>query len=279
MCLILLAYDVHPEYRLILAANRDEFYDRPTLPMAFWEDHPEILAGRDLKGGGTWLGMSRSGRFAAITNYREPGGPKPDAPSRGFLVSAFLSENTPSKTYLESVSAVGQTYSGFNLIVGNASGLYYYSNRQPGIHRLQPGWYGLSNHLLNTPWPKVEKGLALLKSTILDADSVDMEPIFHLLKNREVPPDERLPNTGVGMEWERILSPIFIQSPGYGTRSSSVMLIGRNGMAQVAEQTFKAGFDQGQHPPPHVFQFLPGALLLTSVPGAQRRRQWRELKY
>ncbi len=246
MCLILLACDVHPEYRLILAANRDEFHDRPTRPMAFWEDHPDILAGRDLKGGGTWLGITRSGRFAAITNYREPGGPKPDAPSRGHLVSDFLSGNSPSQAYLEAVSAVGQTYSGFNLIVGDASGLFYHSNRRPGIHRLEPGWYGLSNHLLNTPWPKVEKGIALLKKAILDADSVNMDPIFQLLKNREVPPDDRLPDTGVGMEWERILSPMYIQSPGYGTRSSSVILIDRNGRAQVAEQTFEAGYCIGQ---------------------------------
>jgi uncharacterized protein with NRDE domain len=249
MCLILLAYDVHPEYRLILAANRDEFYDRPTLPMAFWEDHPDILAGRDLKGGGTWLGMSRSGRFSAITNYREPGGPKPDAPSRGHLVSAFLSGNSPAKTYLEAVSAAGQTYSGFNLIVGDASGLFYYSNRGPGIRRLEPGWYGLSNHLLGTPWPKVEKGIAMLKEALMDSDSVNMDSIFHLLKNREVPPDDRLPDTGVGMEWERMLSPMFIQSPGYGTRSSSVMLIGRNGNVQVAEQTFETGYCIG---PPRV---------------------------
>ena len=256
--MILLAYDVHPEYRLILAANRDEFYDRPTLPMAFWEDHPDILAGRDLKGGGTWLGMTCSGRFSAITNYRESGGPNPDAPSRGYLVSAFLSENSPSQVYLEAVSAIGQTYSGFNLIVGDAFGLFYYSNREPGIHRLDPGWYGLSNHHLNTPWPKVEKGIALLKSAILNSDPVNMDPIFRLLKNREVPPDDRLPDTGVGKEWERILSPMFIQSPGYGTRSSSVMLIGRNGRAQVAEQTFEAGFDQGQHPAQlRSFQFLP----------------------
>lgn len=241
MCLILLAYDVHPEYRLILAANRDEFYDRPTLPMAFWKDHPDILAGRDLKGGGTWLGMSRSGRFSAITNYREPGGPKPDAPSRGHLVSAFLSGNSPAKTYLEAVSAAGQTYSGFNLIVGDGSGLFYYSNRGSGIRRLEPGWYGLSNHLLSTPWPKVEKGIAMLKEALMDSDSVNMDSIFHLLQNREVPPDDRLPDTGVGVEWERMLSPMFIQSPGYGTRSSSVMLMDRNGRARVAEQTFEAG--------------------------------------
>jgi len=257
MCLILLAYNVHPEYCIILAANRDEFYVRPTLPMAFWEDHPDILAGRDLKGGGTWLGITRSGRFSAITNYREPGGPNPDAPSRGFLVGAFLSGNIPSQTYLEMVSSVGQTYSGFNLIVGDASGLFYHSNRKPGIHRLLPGWYGLSNHLLNTPWPKVEKGIALLKSAVSDCDPVNMDPIFHLLNNCEVPPDDSLPNTGVGMEWERMLSPMFIQSPGYGTRSSSVMLIGRNGMAQVAEQTFSAESELGQHPAMlRSFQFL-----------------------
>ncbi|MBI5592123.1 MAG: NRDE family protein [Deltaproteobacteria bacterium] len=257
MCLILLAYGVHPEYRLILAANRDEFYERPTLPMAFWEDHPDILAGRDLKGGGTWLGMSRSGKFSAITNYRESGGPKPGAPSRGHLVSDFLSGNSSARTYLEAVSAVGQIYSGFNLIVGDASGLFYHSNRGPGIRRLQPGWYGLSNHLLNTPWPKVEKGIALLKAAVLDSDPVNMEPIFQLLKNREMPPDGRLPDTGVGMEWERILSPMFIQSLGYGTRSSSVMLIDRNGRTQVAEQTFEAGFDRGQHPALlRCFQFM-----------------------
>jgi uncharacterized protein with NRDE domain len=241
MCLILLAYDVHPEYHLILAANRDEFYDRPTRAMAFWEEYPDILAGRDLKGGGTWLGMTRSGRFSAITNYREPGGPKPDAPSRGHLVSAFLSGNSPSQAYIEAISAVDQSYSGFNLIVGDASGLFYYSNRDPGIHRLQPGWYGLSNHLLNTPWPKVEKGIALLKAAVLDVDPVTMDRVFQLLKNRDMPPDERLPDTGVGIEWERILSPMFIQSPGYGTRSSTVVLIERNGKARVAEQTFEAG--------------------------------------
>ncbi len=241
MCLILLAYDVHPQFRLILAANRDEFYDRPTLPMAFWEDHPDILAGRDLKGGGTWLGITRSGRLAAITNYREPGGPKPDAPSRGRLVSGFLSGNSSPKAYLDAVSLTSQTYSGFNLIVGNASGLFYHSNRKPGIHRLDPGWYGLSNHLLNSPWPKVEKGIALLKSAVSDSDSVKMPAIFQLLKNRDFPPDDRLPDTGVGIEWERILSPMFIQSHGYGTRSSTVIFVGRNGTVQVAEQPFEKG--------------------------------------
>jgi len=188
--------------------------------------------------------MTRSGKFSAITNYREPGGPKPDAPSRGFLVSAFLSGNSPAQAYLEAVSAVGQTYSGFNLIVGDATGLFYHSNREPGIRKLDPGWYGLSNHLLNTPWPKVKKGIALLKSAVSDSDHVNIDPIFQLLKNREFPPDDNLPNTGVGIEWERILSPMFIQNPGYGTRSSSVMLIGRNRIVQIAEQTFEVGIDQ-----------------------------------
>lgn len=241
MCLILMAYDVHPEYRLILAANRDEFYDRPTLPMAFWQDHPDILAGRDLTGGGTWLGMARSGRFSALTNYREPGGPRPGAPSRGGLVSGFLSGKSPSPAYLEAVSRAGQTYSGFNLIVADAAGLFYYSNRGAGIQPLAAGWYGLSNHLLNTPWPKVEKGIALMKAAVPASDPVNMDAVFQLLKNRELPPDDRLPDTGVGLEWERVLSPIFIRSPGYGTRSSTVVLIGRNGRAQLAEQTHDPG--------------------------------------
>jgi uncharacterized protein with NRDE domain len=248
MCLILLAYDVHPKYCLILAANRDEFYDRPTLPMAFWEDHPDILAGRDLEGGGTWLGLSRSGKFSAVTNYREPGGSKPGAPSRGHLVSSFLTGNVPCQAYLEAVSAHDQTYSGFNLIVGDASGLYYYSNRGHRILRIEPGWYGLSNHRLNTPWPKVEKGIALLKAAVSGSGTLEIDPIFRLLKNREIPLDDRLPDTGVGMAWERILSPVFIQSPGYGTRSSSVVLVGRNKTVQAAEQTFESGVDSGKDP-------------------------------
>jgi uncharacterized protein with NRDE domain len=249
MCLILLAYDIHPDYRLILAANRDEFYNRPTMPMAFWEDHPDILAGKDLKGGGTWLGITRSGKFSAITNYREPGGPKPDAPSRGYLVSDFLSGNSSSQAYVESVSAVGHTYSGFNLIVGDASGVFYHSNRKPGIQRISPGWHGLSNHLLDSPWPKVVKGIALLKSAVSDSDAVKMAPIFQLLKNREVPQDNSLPKTGVGVEWERKLSPMFIQSPGYGTRSSTVVLIGRNGKVLISELTHITGSGQAQRSP------------------------------
>jgi uncharacterized protein with NRDE domain len=248
MCLILLAYDVHPKYRLILAANRDEFYDRPTLPMDFWQEHPDILGGRDLRAGGTWLGVTRSGRIAAITNYREPGGARPEAPSRGGLISSFLSGFSSAGAYLEAVSDMGQAYSGFNLLVGDASGLWYFSNRGSGVQRLLPGWYGLSNHLLNTPWPKVENGIALLKAAVQDSDPVDMASIFQLLKNRDVPPDEKLPDTGFGREWERILSPLFIRSPLYGTRSSTVVLIMRNGRATVAEFTHMPGVEPGQHP-------------------------------
>lgn len=261
MCLILLAYKVHPEYHLILAANRDEFYDRPTLPMAFWEDHPDILAGRDLKGGGTWLGITRSGRLSAITNYREPGGPMADVPSRGHLVGGFLSGRSPSSAYLEAVSAIGQTYSGFNLIVGDVSGLFYYSNRGHGIHRLEPGWYGLSNHLLNTPWPKVKKGIDLLKSVVSGSAAVDMGIILQLLKNCEVPSDDRLPNTGVSLAWERILSPMFIQSTGYGTRSSSVILINRDGRVWITEQSFHA--EAGPEQRPALSRFFQFRLLPT----------------
>jgi len=243
MCLILLAYNVHPEYRLIVAANRDEFYDRPTAPMDFWEDYPDVLAGRDLQGGGTWLGITRSGRFAALTNYREPVAPTPDVPSRGHLVGGFLTGNVPSAAYLEKVSAAGSSYSGYNLIVGDASSLYYHSNRGAGARMLAPGWYGLSNHLLNTPWPKVEKGMARLKAAVSADGPVDMDGLFQLLTDGEAAPDDRLPHTGVSLEWERILSPLFIQSPGYGTRSSTVVLIDRQGGVRIGERTFASGSD------------------------------------
>lgn len=248
MCLILMAYDVHPEYRLILAANRDEFYERPTRPMGFWEEDPDLLAGRDLRSGGTWMGITASGRLAAVTNYREPAGPGPDAPSRGHLVSDFLSGTCSARSYLESVSVVGSAYSGFNLIAGDASGLHYCSNRADGVCRLDPGWYGLSNHLLNTPWPKVEKGIAMLKDAVPQNIPATVGPIFQMLKNRETPNDDRLPDTGVGLSLERVLSPLFIRSPGYGTRSSTVLLIDRSGKVTISEHTFSAGSDPGPEP-------------------------------
>jgi uncharacterized protein with NRDE domain len=237
MCLIVFAYNVHPSYRLILAANRDEFYDRPSSPADFWEDAPHVLAGRDLKEGGTWLGITREGKFAAITNYRDPASWKNNAPSRGKLVSRYISENQNANNYLENISRQTDKYNGFNLIMGEGRDLFVFSNRG-GKQKLKPGIYGLSNHLLNTPWPKVSRGKKLLKAALDKKGNELEEALFDLLADRHIPPDKKLPATGIGLEWERVLSSIFITSPVYGTRSSTILLIGKNNRVKFVEKVF-----------------------------------------
>ena len=237
MCLILFAYNVHPSYRLVLAANRDEFYERPSSSANFWEDAPRVLAGRDLKGGGTWLGVTKKGRFAAITNYRDPASWKNDAPSRGGLVSAYLCGHQSIGNYLDKISRQAQLYNGYNLILGDRCELFAYSNRGEK-QKLKSGIYGLSNHLLNTPWPKVSRGKKLLMAA-LDKKGAELEEaLFDLLTDRKIPADDKLPDTGVGLEWERILSTIFIESPVYGTRSSTILLIGKNGRVKFVEKIY-----------------------------------------
>jgi uncharacterized protein with NRDE domain len=238
MCLILLSYDIHPVYRMVLAANRDEYYDRPTAPLAFPDDSPEILAGRDLKHNGMWLGVTRIGRIAAITNYRDPGLNILNAPSRGFLVRDFLAGDSSPKDYLEHVQSNKDQYNGYNLLVGDRSELFYYSNRGNRIQKLAPGMYGLSNHLLDTPWPKIAKGKSGLENLLNGKGHINPEDIFKLLKDGSYPPDRMLPNTGVGLEWERILSSLFITSEFYGTRSSSIIFIERGGEITFMERTF-----------------------------------------
>ncbi|WP_442598444.1 NRDE family protein [Neobacillus sp. D3-1R] len=223
MCLILFAYRVHPTYQLIVAANRDEFFERPTAPVHYWEDHPHILAGRDLKQMGTWMGITTSGHFAALTNYRDPKEKTEGKRSRGELVANFLKEMGDPHDYMKKVADTRQSYPGFNLIVGDQNALYYYSNIENNIQPLKPGIYGVSNHLLNTEWPKVKRGKEGLKSTIETGGDM-VEPLFTLLQHADPAQDELLPQTGVSIEWERILSPIFIDSEGYGTRSSTVLL-------------------------------------------------------
>ncbi len=235
MCLILFAYEVDRDYRLILGANRDEFYERPTAPLAWWEDAPSTLAGRDLRGGGTWMGITKTGRWAGITNFRDPAGLKPNAPSRGALVTDFLCGRESPESYLERLHQRADLYNGFNLIVGDHTGLFYYSNYQHLIHRLPPGVYGLSNRFINSPWPKVERGKTGLTALIKEGRPDDAS-IFTLLSDQWHPPDHLLPDTGVGMEWERILSPLFIKSEGYGTRSSSVILMDKSGRIQFSER-------------------------------------------
>lgn len=238
MCLILLSYKLHPDYRLILAANRDEFYARPTAPLDYWADHPGVLAGRDLKGNGTWLGVTRSGRIAAITNYRDPATHLQNAPSRGILIRDYLAGNSSPQRYLEEVSKIGRRYNGFNLFVGDASGLFYYSNRATPVHKLKPGLYGISNHLLDTAWPKIKKGKIRLQGQLNGQEKIDFEKIFEILSDSSLPPDDELPDTGVGLHWERILSPLFIISSDYGTRSSSIVLIDKSCQITICERTF-----------------------------------------
>lgn len=237
MCLIAFAYNVHPSYRLILAANRDEFYERPSSPVDFWKDHPQVLAGRDLKNKGTWLGINKNGKFAAITNYRDPSSLKSDAPSRGKLVSRYISGNQDAEKYLKKIFGKADKYNGFNLLLGEANDIFVFSSRGEK-QKLKPGIYGLSNHLLNSPWPKVTKSRKMLKAA-LDKKGADLEEaLFAMLADRYVPPDKKLPTTGIGLEWERLLSSIFIESAIYGTRSSTILLVGKNRRIRFVEKVF-----------------------------------------
>jgi uncharacterized protein with NRDE domain len=237
MCLILFALHAHPEYRLVVAANRDEFYARPTDPAAFWEDAPDVLAGRDRQAGGTWIGITRSGRFAAITNYRDPGKILPHAPSRGDLVADFLRGTGEPEAYLKALQSRASAYNGFNLLIGRGDDLWYYSNVEDQIRKLVPGVYGLSNHLLDTPWPKVVRGKESLRR-ILAEGSVVPGQVLTELKHTVIAADKDLPDTGVGLEWERLLSPMFIATEGYGTRSSTVVLVRPDGKVHFSERTY-----------------------------------------
>jgi uncharacterized protein with NRDE domain len=238
MCLILAALDAHPDYALVVAANRDEFYDRPTAPAAFWSEHPRILGGRDLRAGGTWLGVDGSGRFAAVTNYRQ-GEREPPAPrSRGLLVSDYLSSDVDAGGYVARVEREGAEYNGFNLLAGGAGELHWLSNREGRRRRLGPGIYGLSNHLLDTPWPKVTAGKSALTALLGGREADLVSRLFDLLSDKTQVPDDALPRTGIGLAWERLLSSAFIASAEYGTRSSTVVLIGSDGAVTFAERSF-----------------------------------------
>ncbi len=240
MCLILFAFQTHPVYKLIVAANRDEFYQRPTAPVHFWEDHPEILAGRDLEKMGTWMGINRSGRFAALTNYRNPNETTVGKRSRGEIVAGALKHRGDMQDYIEHLTENDHLYPGYNLLAGDADELFYYSNIEQERKKLEPGIYGVSNHLLNTNWPKVEIGTRGL-AEILNEKTAELVPsLFSLLYQTESASDERLPKTGVSLEWERILSPIFIKSENYGTRSSTVLLL-EDKKIHLFERVFTGG--------------------------------------
>jgi len=238
MCLILFSYAPDSNYRLVLAANRDEFRDRPTAPLANWDDASQIIGGRDLKSGGTWLGITYYGKWAAVTNFRDPGAVMPEAPSRGHLLSDFLfGKKTPGE-YLKYITKTAHRYNGFNLIIGDTHEVMYFSNKGEGIEKIQPGLYGLSNHLLDTPWPKIQTGKNRFSRLLKHSEKIDIEEIFELLRNTDRPPDHQLPQTGVGLEWERFLSPIFISGELYGTRSSSILIVKNSGAVTFVERSY-----------------------------------------
>lgn len=238
MCLIIFARDVHPSYKLIVAANRDEFYERPSAPADFWKDYPEVLGGRDLKEKGTWLGITRQGKFAAITNYRDPASLMFDAQSRGKLVKNFLCGKNNAEKYVKKIHRQSGKFNGYNLILSDSDGFCVYSNRNEEKQKLTKGIYGLSNHFLDTPWPKIVRGKKLMKAAMNKKGAELEEALFALLSDRHFPPSEKLPSTGVDKDWEKVLSPIFIKSPNYGTRSSTVLLIGKNHRVTFIEKNY-----------------------------------------
>ncbi len=243
MCLILIAYGAHADYPLVIAANRDEYYRRPTAAAAFWDDHPHILAGRDLECMGTWLGITRGGRFAALTNFRDPREQKINAPSRGKLVSAFLASYLDPREYLEQVGREASKYNGFSLLLGDADEVLYFSSRTASVEALSPGIHGLSNHLLDTPWPKVTRGKRRLQRVVDGEPSA--EALLDLLHDREPATAGELPDTGVGLELERVLSPALIVSQEYGTRASTAVLFGPDSYVSFTERTILQGGSTG----------------------------------
>jgi uncharacterized protein with NRDE domain len=250
MCLILIAWRATPEYPCVVAANRDEFHARPTARAEWWPDHPQILAGRDLEAGGTWLGLTRSGRFAALTNFRDPqgrhGAPSGAAPpSRGGLVTSLLDSGASVAESLAYLGEVGAGYKGFNAIFSDGERLGIFESVRGRGRELEPGIYGLSNHLLDTPWPKVQDAKSRLQHALLDTS--DTAPLLALLRDDRPAPDEHLPKTGLSLEWERLLSSAFVRSPDYGTRCSTIIRIGREGRAYFEEWSWDSeGADIGE---------------------------------
>ncbi|HLR52433.1 MAG TPA: NRDE family protein [Candidatus Avamphibacillus sp.] len=241
MCLINFQVGAHPNYKLIVAANRDEFYGRPTASAHFWKDEPKLLAGRDLKGMGTWLGVTKEGRFAALTNIRDPEEDMLDKKSRGEILRNYLTGEMRPELFLEDLKKEKDQYAGFNLLVGSPEKLFYFNNRKAQTETIKEGVHGLSNHYLNTPWPKVVKGKDMLKEYTTAHEKLEPEVLFEILANSEEAPDESLPQTGVGIDFERKLSPLFIQTPDYGTRASTVLLVDIKNNVTFIERTYNQG--------------------------------------
>lgn len=244
MCTILFSWKQHPKFPLILVANRDEFYRREAAPAQFWEDNPNLFGGKDLVGGGTWLGTTKNGRFAALTNYRDLDLIDEDAPSRGSLTMDFLEGSMSPKTYLETLDQSAPKFNPYNLLVGDKNDLAYYSNIQKEIRVLEPGLYGLSNALLDDPWPKVTQGKQKLKQ-IIESGDVHFDSLMGFLENKEMAPDEELPHTGIPIQMEKGMSALFIELPTFGTRCSTAVLMSEEEFG-IREKTYPVGEQTAQ---------------------------------
>lgn len=238
MCLVLVAWRGHAKYPCVVAANRDELHSRPAAPAHWWRSRPPILAGRDLSAGGTWLGLTHAGRFAALTNYRDPEQRRPGAPSRGTLVTSILMSTDTIEESLTKLSRVSADYNGFNLLFCDGERLAVYESVRGSGRELGPGVYGLSNHLLDTPWPKVQTAKSRL--TIALAGLATSNALLALLRDDARAPDDLLPRTGVSLPWERLLSSAFVRAPEYGTRCSTVVRIDESRRACFDEWTWDA---------------------------------------
>lgn len=241
MCLIVFAWQVVPGAPLIAAANRDEFYDRPAAAAGAWPENPKIFAGRDLKGGGSWMGITQEGKFAALTNIRGPQERRLDVPSRGALVADYLAGDMGPEDYIAAISAGKCEYNGFNLVIGDRERLYWYSNRGGDDERngkqLEPGIYGISNSLLDAPWPKVVRTKAQFASLLCQGAPEDA--FFEMLADTTCAPDLRLPDTGIALDLERVLSAVCIETPGYGTRTSTVVKLYADAPPELIERVLQ----------------------------------------
>ncbi len=257
MCLIVVAFEAHPEYSLVVAANRDESFARPTDPAHFWGGTPDLLAGRDRQAGGTWLGLTRAGRFGAVTNFRDPAQFGREARSRGDLLREALLANTPPADFFRERAAEGAEYNGFNILTVDlgspGANLVYFTNSdahapEGRVDVLGPGVYGISNALLDTPWPKVRRakaGLATLIEREANAPERLLDGLLELMGDTTRAPDAELPDTGVGLEFERLLAPIFIPGDRYGTRSTTVLAVRRSGAVLFRERAWGPGHVAG----------------------------------
>ncbi len=244
MCIAAFAWYPDSETPLLLAANRDEFYARPTEPMHWWPDSC-VLAGRDLKASGAWLGVTRHGRFALLTNIRNPGLRREGAPSRGNITKHFLESSAPVATFVTELASIAPRYEGFNLLCGQVNGdsreLWFLNSAERVAQRLDQGKYGLSNASLDTDWPKVTRVKQGLRHALAERDLVAQDArMLRLLRNTTPTSEQHLPNTGVPLEWERTLGSIFINRDGYGTRASTILRIG-GGSANVTEINYAQG--------------------------------------